>query len=652
MTAFTGVKPTQVGEEYDFTLAFDNGSGTAQMYGYLLHAGTEWDEAPNIEDEKRIVTIDSPNYSDRFTFYPKVTQDDWSGGEGQEFFIDPTRYYQSVAVNPTKPGRLSLSPSAVQTSIASFFNTYINPMATDGTRVLVGGYDGGGPNVIGNSAGTKRYLVAGGTPAPVQALEGPQGGIFVATRTGTSGGIYRVATTDFTSQPAVTKWGTDIVQDGATQALAYQSTPAPTGSLVYIKNDNTIQQLGSAGGSPVQLYSGLTMEQPLGFLASSATGLLFATQQAYSGGADAQMGFGVLYSFDGVTATRVFDFEGIILAAHEMNGVTYLLGLFRQVGIFNFCFTLMAYSNGQLTTIFDQRYAAVDFQPTGVFNPGSAGVTGDGRFLYIGWPSFYGLMYDTVRGAFIRCSSVTPVQAVAHSVFPTATGIVDVTAGLVTTNVVFNTFSGSPTTGTMTLSWFDYGTPGIVKAFRCIEVEMEQPFPVGATVTIAFRLDQQQAWTPVTNSITLPNGNIQYLLPLGSKGYRIQLQITLNAGSGTSPVLRSIALTGNAARVWKVTAVCARQQQKRNGSPDDQGTATDLLANLISAYKQGGYVTLYIPDPTNPAGTGGAPYVSQATAKIEEYNWHTRVSPGMRVDNDNAGFAMEALVDLTLAEQL
>jgi hypothetical protein len=81
---YRGVLASQVGEEYDIAIGCDRGTGVTFMWGYLLHPGTEWSEAPDISDEQRIVQIASPNNTDRFTFYPKVTQDDWTGGEGQE----------------------------------------------------------------------------------------------------------------------------------------------------------------------------------------------------------------------------------------------------------------------------------------------------------------------------------------------------------------------------------------------------------------------------------------------------------------------------------------------------------------------------------------------------------------------------------------
>jgi hypothetical protein len=344
-----------------------------------------------------------------------------------------------------------------------------------------------------------------------------------------------------------------------------------------------------------------------------------------------------------------------------MNGVTYLLLEYQQaftIGNQGDQFTLMAYSNGQLTTLFDQRYAAADFQSymSGSFvgSGNDASLSGDGRLIYIGWPGYYPLVFDTVRSSFIRWGGAVAliVSNLAHRLLPTVNGIVDIVQ-VATGDLVFSMTNADPDTGYVISSWIDFGAPGIVKAFRCVEVEMQQPIPATGSVQISYRTDQSQPFTLLTNQLVLPNGNLMIFLPLVTKAYRIQLRLTLNAAGGVSPVVRSISLTGNAARVWQIKLSCRRGQEKRNNNPDDQGTSTDLLANILGAYQQGGYVTMYIPDPTNPLGTGtGVPYVSMTTAKLEEYTWHTAVSPANRQDVDGNGFASEGVVDCVLAEQL
>lgn len=653
---YTGVLASQVGAEYDLAMGFDPGTGVTNMVGYCIVEQTEWSEAPNLEDEQRLVTIASPNTSDRYTFYPKITQDDWSGGEGQEFLSDPSKYYQSFKVDPTKPGHLSVVLDAVTIAV-SVTGASRAPVVTDGNSLVAGALLAS-PNALLDHLGNRYYLNAAGTPEPLFGVLDPQLGAFFATAAGANGGIIRLPNVPSGgSQPTPTLWNADIVEPTCTQALAYLSAPAPTGGLYYIRNDNRILQVGAAGAGTI-VQTGLSMEQPIRFICNTATGLLFATQSTNTAHQN-QVG-SIVYSFDGVNSTRIFDFAGIVRAGYEMNGVTYLLFEYGLPSALAPQFTLMAYSNGQLTTLFDQRYASPDFQSAAssfATSPYGASLSGDGRFLYIGWPGYYSLVYDTVRAAFIRWgpSPVYSNLVWAHRFYPLAGGacaVNSIGAGG-PTQVTFTRNAAGSTVGTLTSSWIDGGTTGIPKAFRCIEVEMQQPTPVGSTVRLAYRLDQQQAFSQVTNVLTLPNGNLMFLLPPGTKGYRIQLQLLLGMVATTSPVCRSIALTINPGRAWKLQVSCRRGQQKRNGAPDTQGTSTDLLANIFNAYAQGGFVTLYIPDPTNPLGTGtGVPYVSQTTAKIEDRTWHTVVSPGFRWDVDGVGFDAEGLVDLVLAEQL
>lgn len=660
---FRGVLPTQVGGEYDLAIGANMGDGTINMVGYLIEAQTEWNEAPNIQDEQRLVTIASPNTSDRYTSYPKVTQDDWSGGEGQEYFTstsDPTKYYQSFNVDPTKPGYLAVTFDAVTTTVTPIGASRA-PVVCDGS-VLVAGLVTGSPYALVDPQGNLYYLNMAGTPEPLFGQLDPIGGAFFATRSGANGGIYRLDNVPKGGvQPTSVLWNADIVEPTATQALAYMSSPAPTGGLYYLRNDNKLVYAGAAGAGTV-VYTGLSMEAPLRFLCSTATGLLWATQ---STAVERQSEVSsILYSFDGTNTTRIFDFDGIVRAGFEMNGVTYLLLEYTQPSLGSQQFTLMSFANGQLTTIFDQRYASPDFQSVSTNYTGSSygcSLSGDGRFLYIGWPGYYSLVYDTARAAFMRWGPAPVMTNLiwAHRFYTTSAGVVDVVSvGTGALALIFTTGAAGSTSGYVTSSWIDGGTAGIAKAFRCFELELQQPFPVGATVQVAYRLDQSQPFTTLTNTVPLPNGNLMALLPPGTKGYRIQARLILNAIGATSPVVRSMALTINPARVWKLTLSCRRGQTKRNGQPDTQGDSTELLANLLNIYDQGGFCTIYIPDPRNPAGianpdgSGVARYVSMTTAKLEDDTWHTNVSAAMRQDVDGGGYSMEGLLEVLLNEQL
>src|ERR1019366_5359707 len=226
--ALLGIQPAQVGGEYDLAVGFDPGTGDTTMFGYVIETGTEWAEAPNIQDEQRIVQIASPNNSDRLTYYPKVTQDDWSGGEGQEFFTDPTKFYQSYKVDPTKPGHLVLQPGTATVSVTPRDPESRIPAVTDGYIVLAGFFDSPtSVNSFADNAGNLYYLNAAGvTPGVSFALTQPQGGgAWMATGPTSQCGIYSVPFPVAGAQPTIALWTSDVVMPTATQALAYMSAP-------------------------------------------------------------------------------------------------------------------------------------------------------------------------------------------------------------------------------------------------------------------------------------------------------------------------------------------------------------------------------------------------------------------------------------------
>jgi hypothetical protein len=211
------------------------------------------------------------------------------------------------------------------------------------------------------------------------------------------------------------------------------------------------------------------------------------------------------------------------------------------------------------------------------------------------------------------------------------------------------TYAATPTTGALTSSWIDFGAPTVVKGFRSVDIEMVKPVPAGGSVALKYQTDNQ---TGFPNTLTLATNAIGNLSGVFAnvKGSRLQYQLTLTAGGGTSPVVRSVSVKGTLGRTLKCTVSCARNQRLRNqysAGDDQQGLrAQDKLANILNAYTTtAGVVTAFIPSPTQASG------VEQIQATIEDYTWTANAEPGP-YNTEYGSLDMEGTVDLTLVESL
>jgi hypothetical protein len=668
MTTFQGpIQKESIGPTYSVGIGYDAGDGTVSMYGYNLTPGSDFTESTDLQDESHIVTISSPNSTDRYSRYPKASQGDWEGGGGQLIFTQANQFYQSDGWETAVAGLLlpANSGNTISTAIGTPSTTPSWPATTDGSKWVMGHYDSGASkNAFLGSTGTPLGAAVSignaNNPEIYNLLRTPDG-IFAAT----SAGIYLVNTATPNSS---TLWTADVVQNQNYSSMAYFSATSGAsggvGTLYYIlASDGNIYAKGAAGaGAGTITITHPGMEQPFVAICDTAAGLFFATGSSEQGAVDPSYE-AILYTFNGtLPANRVDSINGYIKAAVTLNNVTYILAVLDQAaGGGNF--TLFSLSGSAITVVADTRYNAPDFQENTVILPLSKffkpGLQEDGRYLYIGWQGTHGLRYDPVLNAWSYVGAPAPLDTNQDSrviLNTAASGIVDV-YGNKTKNVFqAYAFNGAPTTGTFETSYFDFGTPTINKVFSSIAIEMTA-VQVAESLTVNFKTDTATTWSP---AIVLDSGNgnwIQAVMPVDTIGARIKFQFTYVGALFNNSFPWQIvdySVTARLGRIWSMTLACRSNPQTISGGDDPQGqTGLQLWANLYNVRKVGGgYMYLWVTDPTDPDGDGS--YVAETLhAHIEDMQTTSSkgVPAGARTTS-YSGFDAERDITVQIVEDL
>ena len=669
-TSFVGpIRKESVGPTYSVGIGYDAGDGTVSMLGYNFAPGADFTESTNLQDENHIVTIDSPNSTDRFTRYPKASQGTWTGGGGQLIFTTANQFYTSDGWETAVDGLLLPANAAntVSTALGTPSTTPSWPAATDGSIWIIGHYDSGGSKnaIIGSTAHPLGQIVSIGTggsnPEIYNLLRTPLG-IFA----GTSAGIFLVNTATPTSS---TLWTTDVVENSNYASMAYFSATSGAsggvGTLYYISATNSsniysIATATGAGGTLVATHP--QMEQPFVAICDTANGLFWATGSSEQGAVDPSYE-AILYTFNGtLPANRVDSINGYIKAAVTLNNITYILAVLDQAAG-NGNFTLYALSGNNLSIVTDTRFNAPDFQENSVVLPLSKffkpGLQEDGRYLYIGWQGTHGLRYDPVLNAFSYVGAPAPLDTNQDSrviVNTAASGIVDVYGNKTKSIFQAYAFNALPTTGPFETSYYDFGTPTINKVFSSIAISMTAPQP-GSSLSVNFKVDTATTWTPAV-VLDQSSGNwIQAMLPVGTIGARIKFQLIYTAANFNNSFpwqISDYSITAQLGRIWQMTLSCRTGTQTIDGKDDPQGkSGLELWANLYNIRKiAGGNMYLWITDPTDPDGDQS--YVAQTLhAHIEDMSIsHAGGTPAGARTTSYAGFDAERDCQLQIVEDL
>lgn len=672
----SGVATTDVGQGYDVAIGFDNGT-TIKMIGYTLQPGTQWQESTDIQDEEHLVQI-STNQTDRYSRYPKVSQGDWSGGERQTFFIDPTKYFSSNGgINVTVPGQLQ-SFAGRQSQVFTGGSGGAAPAATDGTSVWIIYNQAATCNLVIGST-----LVAGGNFAKklngtfATANDVIAGSEFfnnsaLVSSAGVLHGIWRVDNTGAT----ISQYTNDL-QGATLPSMAFFN------DKVYYSSGGGTALSFVPLATPAGAAAGTTAFTPatgnnssVGCLVSTATNLYFITSVPNTSFASSNS---TIWSHDGTTTTRLGIVPGTPIGGGSVNGIVYYIFSmpqdFTQQGFSNVFGGYVVYQvDGTTLSIFDDfRAVDVSFQSKNQSAPSlpMGNVVGDGRYLFLSMPGFSVKAYDLLTpgnpvsqyGPFVADTGAIPstfsnLSVLAGSTSTLASVVQVQMDGQGVLNV--SQTGGGSMLGVITMSYMDFGAPDDVKLMQKVFIDLVAPLADTFTnyqpVQAGYRIDNQTAFTPLTIQVNAATGNLFAYFPANTKAARIQLQITLqqsNAGatSGLSPVVRSVSMKATLGRSWTFTLAADRNQRLRNqgtsAGEDTQGSnAQAKLANVLNAYRQsGGDVVMFVPSPTQANG------VEQVNAVIQDYKYgsNTQIGP---YNTEYGNFDMEGTLQLTVTETL
>ena len=297
----TGVAQSEVGGRFDLAVGYSVDGVNAVMTGYLVAAGSQWQEGTDITDEEHLVQIGSPSSSDRFGRFPVISQGDWTGGERQKYFVDPTKFYSTDGnLDTTKPGLLQIAGQIQTVALPAGFTTASPEAETWGrTNTDVLG-SGASFNVARVTNGTATGVLVTGSAANVPiAMVEAQGGPFYLI----SDGIYTT--------------GGKLAGSVAGQVgIGY------FGGLLYYWSTANPAQLRSNNnaGTDVVVLTLSSFETTAGIL-GGPDGLYYWT---YSNKET------FVYRFDGASSTQVGRINGQVLKARTALGSVYLLALLLQ----------------------------------------------------------------------------------------------------------------------------------------------------------------------------------------------------------------------------------------------------------------------------------------------------------------------------------
>ena len=657
--------PSQIGDIYDIAIGYSTDGETGEMVGYVSAPGSTFEQDSDITDSDRIVQISSPNTTDRYTTYPKVSQGDWSGGERQVTFETAAQFWTSNGLDVSQPGHLTMLPpgndpfSGTLVVDASTYESY--PLVTDGTNFYLGHYVAGSHNLYLNATAGTTSLT--GTPV-IEMLVAPAGIFLYHNEL-----ISLLAPNSFTE----TRWATAYIDaDGAGAMYNNQNMAYFGGNLYWINNASGIMYYVSGPGATAGTvaYTALAGDGYFSCLCSTATGLFFSQSNGRSN-PTYPFGISILYTFSGSgSPTRIGAFQGIVRNAIDMEGTTYILAAKYQTaapnGASGWNYTLYSLVGTTLAVVDDLREALPEFWATGqtLTQLYRSQLFADGNDLYIAWNGLPLIRYNTVTNAVSRVNN-PPFPAnpyPIHRVTKCANyGLIDLTmAGGTAPKLISYQPVGSLGNfyANYVSSWFDFGTPAVVKVIRQLTIELNAPLLVGNSIAASFITDTNSLYNALPMNVDAV-GNYVCNFPAGTLATRVQIQLSYTgiASDPAYPDVKSYSLLATLGRVWKVTLACRRNQRGRNDEvTPHRKRAIDLMANLENAYNlAAGSVTLYVPDSTaTAAGPTGVAGVSQVNATIQTINRinNNGSAPGLREDPAGGEADMEADYQIQLSETL
>jgi hypothetical protein len=591
-----------VGQRYHCGLS----DGT-RFYGYMFEpdntksGGFHWQT--DTTTKAALINYSSPNLIDRdLSFFPRITDGDFSGGGYQEVWIDPKRYFDSD-LDPRTPGYLQLRAQWARVSKAGL---------TVGANFQVVAFKGDFWYSFGEASGHVYSANGAATTTPFAAS--------VLSLDTDGSALYASNGVGLVSSPDGVTWTAVTAAINGTSSQFWVVNQGTNGFFAYYKSGpNLLYKIDLTQGFPIA--AGAQPQVPVGAnafniidLCEYQTSIAILTTDVRGSGSD-------VWYFDGTNLTRIIRIEG-----YTATGICQALGSL-YVG---------AYAVGQFTS---PVLAQID---SGTFNivarPGSPFPAAEQSCLqprassqYVYWPltdpSINGtaigegviVQYDVLTGAVthLPCQDATDfaitggtLRAIALLGDDVGACYVNGTTGVLQYQTAVFGLLNYMASGWLVSSHIDFATPGIQKRFRRIEVH-HSPLNAGEVIQIQAYVDQDPllfttalAPVPVTATATnnLPGSSLTAMtFGADTIGKTLYFALKLTAGGAgspsTTPRVAYVSIEVGGTWVADINLACTSRRQNLGQEFDTQGaTAADLAYLLYLAHENGNLLTFYHPN--------------------------------------------------------
>jgi hypothetical protein len=595
---------------------------TLRRYGYMLVPSTGegggLQEAVDIADKSALTQFGSPNVSDRdLVRIPRVTQGDFTGGQGQATFIDPQRYWDSD-MDIDHAGNLRLRPAW--------------------KRKLMGTPTGGGgdPKVVGvgssifatiqtcsqvwivDSAGTISDTSFPGATVKDLATDGEY--CYALTGDGTK--VYRAGHTT----PSTWVLVANVSSANLIWIVKLSSTPGLSGFyLLYLDGSQSLWRVDIADSSTFPIASGTRTAIPINGndvvldLARYQSGIAILAKDGGVGGSGTGSNWTTtIHYYDGVSLTRLVTIDG-----YGSTGFVAMLGdLFVSLNSPTYLGPILArISPAGYEIVADPNVPGFQASSTAALKPqASAGrvywplntvqsaISGSGNWIAVFDSSTAVLSHfspmdatDTAPGG--HAGFFASGKSLFMAEQPGGAGTT-VNLQVTRDNVISDAGIRYSSTGKMITSQYDFGTPNIPKQFKRVDHEFA-PLPVNCSVKVDVFADLDPInWTSSltpTATVTVTTAaatKASVNLPTATMAKSIYVVLTY-ASSDNLATPSGKRLTIYANSLWIITARldCTGRPSVLTGREDPSGLrGTDRYFFLHRAWEDSISMTLYLPN--------------------------------------------------------
>lgn len=600
----------EVGPKYDFGIS----SPTYGLFGGFIKPNTFIKELQTqLRDE--VIGALSIAVGDRdLEFWKRQSQNDWSLGDGQTYFTNPSRYDRATSLDVHTPGQVRLVPQPTQLLAAggsaingrgsavcqrkAFFpwksGFYCWSDATTGGTVSTSTTPGGFVGDIATDGNNVFFAIPSASKVWTTTGAAPN----VLTGYDTSGTFYGRLAYDqlkkilYGASAAVTSLAQFVkVNAGAGSTLIYDFVQGRIDALV-MHQGNVIIGWNDGQGVPPGLAGSLVNAR--------------------------------LFKYDGTNVLTFVDFPNgtMVLGLLSADGILYAMveeaDPLDKSNFPNTVHAVYAVNGSTITRLGTVDGLAVQGD-TGALQPVGSPTAAVQIGQHVFFPGTgHTTRYDTLLGGFSRSLGDDGLPAFAgfaaatmsSLAFLSGVGLLCVYGAGATTGGVYNlhgTIFGiapsSPAVGTakLTGSRMDAGLPYVGKFWYVIEA-IFTALLAAESVEMEYSLDDGATWTTCSNSPASTVGQTQklFLVQQQNPHVRYRVRPVANPGVTAGPTIFSVsaryAVLNPNASVYRMTVSCVDQIRARGNQIDEPGYGKDALAYLDNIARKNEIVTFYEPD--------------------------------------------------------